>query len=407
MRIIWSFLLFANLSQAAPETAEDWIKSLTETYRNQGGYIATYHSEGENKTLDATLASDLGSGMAVLHVIGVKNGQRMENRQWNDLPGDFFIDVNGQRGCVTGWKEEMKALKDVLPGEGGEREGANAMVFTPGLLLDKAQVGAELAVTAPAKPGWADKVVGAKLGEVNGKSVVLISAKYGELTISRESGLITRQSVAGEDGEERVLELVDYRKNPGEDAVITLSKDWEIAGAKPLGGEQIQSTRVKFFQDAIDAIEEENLMLADFKEQLDSRKTQLRALAALCFRGSPDSKFAKIDWAKLFKQVRTTVRDAWEKQTPETERDEQKFEAKWEEGKDVVIKGFVTQFEKEPNWRKPILIDIFGPDTSLKARTDSGKKAREFIETAICHAYLEVILQQKADKFWTPSEKAK
>lgn len=404
MRIVSCLLLSAGLLHAAePETAAEWIESLSETYRKQGGYIVTYHSQGENKSLDATLATDSGSGMAVLHLTATKAGQRMEHRQWSDRPGDMFIDVNGKRGHVLGLKEEVKVLCDIFSDTTGK---TGIPAYTPGLLLTKESVSASLGFTMPPEPGWKDEAEGAKLGEVTEKSVVIVTGAHGDLTISRESGMMIRQSVTGDSGEKRVLEMVHYRRNPGQEDIISLSRDWQTAGAVPMGAEMLRSTRSSFFQSAIRAVDSDHLTLEQLKEKLDSRKDQLGAFATLCSRSNPESRLATMDWKGVARQAKTTVHEAWEKKLPEAERNEKDFETLWNrDGKKAAV-GFLEKFSQDKDVRRSTLGDILGPGVELKATTKGGENARDFMESTLCHAYLEVIVRDKLVPHLEPQEKA-
>jgi hypothetical protein len=81
-------------------------------------------------------------------------------------------------------------------------------------------------------PSWASVVEDAPIRESDQKTVTFSTVQYGLLTISRENGLLIRQSVTADDGEVRVLELKELQLNPGKDAIAGISAEWATAGAK-------------------------------------------------------------------------------------------------------------------------------------------------------------------------------
>ncbi|RYD41827.1 MAG: hypothetical protein EOP85_12075, partial [Verrucomicrobiaceae bacterium] len=222
MSVIRCLLLSTPLLCAAdPQTATEWADSLSKTYQQEGGYLTTYHSEGNNKVLHVTLASAPASGLAVLHVVSTKEGQRMEIRQWSTEPGNFFIDANGKRSHVLGLREEIKALAAAFTDDGGKNVIGT---FTPELLLTDTAVAMVFSMSS--RPAWEDDVEGAELGKVTDESVTFITGERGELTISRKTGLLTRQFIKREKNENRVLELVSHHKLLRADDVAALTLGW-------------------------------------------------------------------------------------------------------------------------------------------------------------------------------------
>lgn len=402
MRLIRYLLLSAPLLCAAePTTTGEWITSLAGAYQKQRGYIAACHSEGPAKSLDVTLASDPESGLAVLHVVSTKGGQRMEIRQWSTEPGDFYIDVNGRRGHVLGVKEEIKALGNAFTNDGGK---TTIGAFTPELLLTKTEVNIAFSITS--RPAWEDEVEEAKLGKVTDESVTFITRDHGELTISRDTGLVIGQSVEGENNEQRILTMVRHQKNPGQDAIVALTKGWSTAGAEPIDGDMLKKLRLSAFQSLVQLIDDQPDALADLKKQMASRQEQLDAFAALCIKNNPESALAGMEWEKIVGQVRSNAHKAWEKKVPEEKRNEEDFRRQWSKIKGQVLTGLLQGFERDETIRRNSLQDIFGGGPGLKARTATGKEAKEFLESALCHAYLKETVQKQAGRHWEPEDPA-
>src|SRR6478672_10186138 len=83
------FVLAISSASAEPDPSPEAvdtgkvISQLTAAYAKQGGYIATYRSVGEGKSLECTLGSDQATGLGVAHITLVKGGEKMEMRQWS------------------------------------------------------------------------------------------------------------------------------------------------------------------------------------------------------------------------------------------------------------------------------------------------------------------------------------
>ncbi|RYD19317.1 MAG: hypothetical protein EOP88_19440 [Verrucomicrobiaceae bacterium] len=402
MRLLRLFLLSTPLlCQAEPATVPEWVAALAENYQKQEGHIAVYHSEGKDKSLDVTLATDPGSGLAVLHVISSKEGQRMEIRQWSTEPGDFFIDANGRRGHVLGLKEEIKALADTFTDDGGKNVIG---MFTPELLLTGTEVSVVFGMSS--RPAWENDVEGAKLGKVTDESVTFITSSRGELTVSRETGLVTRQFIVGENNEQRVLELVRHQKNPGQEALVALTRGWTTEGAEPIDNGMLKNLRFSMFQSLVEGMDEDPAHITFLKERLESHREQLEAFAVLCYRHSPDSKLVTMDWEKLVRDARVKMRKAWEEKVPEADRTEENFEKTWSAAKTEALATFQKLFERDKNLRTRVLQDLFGRGNSLKATTDAGREAKELIESGLCGAFLKEVIRSNIGRHWDapPSE---
>lgn len=404
MRMVSCLLLSSGLLHAAePETASDWIDSLSETYRQRGSYIITYHSEGENKSLDATLASDPEAGLAVLHLIFTKDGQRREHRQWSTDPGDMYLDANGQRGHITGIKAEMRSMEGIFS-EAGKADIISA--FAPKALLSKTRMNTSFSVSGNSNPVWSDELKDAKLVKVTDKAIAFLTEDSGELTISRESGLVTRQLVIGDDGEKRLLEQVSYRKNPDQEEIVALTKDWQTAGSRPIEEGMLKGMRASFFQDVIRLIEAEELTVDQLKERMESRAEGLADFAMRCFDANPKSRFATMDWEGVARDARATVHEAWKKKTPDAESKEKEFDALWARHSKDAANGFLKKFQQDKDVRRSALEDIFGPGAELKASTGPGKEARDFMESKLCGSYLQEVIREKLVPFLGAGKRA-
>jgi len=172
------------------------ITELSAAYAKQGGYIATYHSVCKGKSLDCTLGSDLATGLAVIHHAIVSGNEKTQTKLWSTSNCSLFMEDSGQLIVVKGINEEMKSLDDLEEVLSDRSEGLqNRHVrFTPGVLLTKSAVAYGRGFEFGVEPSWVGRMEDSTIQASDDKSVTFLTKEYGLLTISRENGMLIRQS---------------------------------------------------------------------------------------------------------------------------------------------------------------------------------------------------------------------
>ncbi len=398
-------LAFAG--EAEPTTAKA-ITELSAAYAKQRGHIATYRSVGEGKLLECTLGSDMGTGLAVIHLAMVSGNEKTETKFWCTSNDCTFMEDSGQLIVFRGISEEMKSLDDlekVLGDRSAAVEGRHVQ-FTPGMLLTKSGVSGGLGFDSVLKPSWVGKVEDSTIQASDDKSVTFLTKEYGQLTISRENGMLIRQSVTREKGDVRVFELKDLQPNPGKEALTLLSAGWSTAGAQELPVvAKMAPLRLLSFQRIIDSAERGKVAKDKLDERLAEQYESLRHFAKACIIESEGSFASKIDWPSLFTKVKDSARAQWQAETPEgVMADDKNFLEFLQEPKVrlELRNKTVDEMLNVETLSKSIMDDIFGRGgwASLKVGNDRGVAAKKSLVEALSRAYLEALIDLKMTKQW-------
>lgn len=404
MRVFLFSVLMIAAAMAEPETAADWVTALTKTYTAQHGYLATYHSEGEGKALDATVALDFGSGMAISQMTAIKNGRNMSGRFWTTESGEIFVDANGRRAYYPSSAPEIGALKQLFP---DSRD--ITPVAVPGFLLTVDSFGQSLKWSNQPQPDWAEAASDLKLGQVTPETVTFETKEYGQLTIDRKTGVLKRQFLTAPDGEKRILEQTSFKPNPGNDVILEISSKWKVDGAETLlQPEKMAAVRLSFFQSLVTGMEEGNMDQPTLVKLLADGKTALRNTAKYALQDRPDSVVAKADWKALITNYQVLFHKSWLERTPEKDRKEEEFNAflHSQKGRDSMVETLTRFVLTEAKPSRSLKSILFGEGKSLSAKTEPGKKAVSSIETALAQAVVEVLVVPKMNELWGDPKKA-
>lgn len=398
----------AVAEEARPAPAEV-IAELTAAYAKLGGFTATYRAVGEGKTLESTLGLDELSGLAALDTIAKKEGHEMTFRQWNTSDDQLFMGGGDDLFVIKGMNEELQSLADlakvltVLP-EGLGNDWS--VQLTPSILLEKTSFGAAVRLIPRDTPFWGPEVKDAPIKESDEKSVTFLTEEYGLLTISRENGLLIRQSVTADDGEVRVLELKEFHLNPGKDAIKKISADWSATGAKekPVVA-WLAPVRLVLFQAIIDFAEQGQADKGKLDELLEDQYEALRHFAKACINESEGTVASRVKWPELFTKVKEVARDKWREESPEADATDEKAFLAYRQKPEVFLElrnSVVTGILTSENAPELILDDIFGRGgwASLKVGNDLGVATKKSLVNALSRAYLEALVDLKMAKEW-------
>src|SRR6187431_3132826 len=83
------FLTAGAVAEEALDPAR-MIAELSAAYAETGGYIATYRSVSEGKSVDATVGADFASGLSFVRVAATKGERKIEMRQWSTTDYQLF-----------------------------------------------------------------------------------------------------------------------------------------------------------------------------------------------------------------------------------------------------------------------------------------------------------------------------
>lgn len=398
-------ITFCIAAADEPKDAASWAKELSATYAKHEGFTATYVSKGEGKSLEVVMGLDEASGLAALHLLANKAGRKLELRQWSTASDELFSDLgSGEVMLITGIGTELKSIAELSQALADTPGGLHpGMGFCPSMLVTKDAIAPSFNLANRDEASWTSALKDATLGEVSEVRVTFRSAESGELTISRETGLLLRQSITADDGEVRVLELKEHHLNPGADEVTKISAGWKTEGAKVVArGSMLSPLRLKLFQAIIDSFDKDAADLEKLEGILGKQREQLRRFAD-GFAGEVGGSLASKDWNKLLSQIKDLARSEFSG-TGTAEEKEKALD------KLLAQPTFRTKFRdkiadtlvENQQGREVVMFEVCGKnrDAKLTAKTPQGEAARTLLETTLCRAYFEAVLERKMAKHW-------
>ena len=398
----------AVAEETKPAPAET-VARLSAAYAKLDGFTATYRAVGEGKTLECTLGLDEISRLAAFGTVAKKAGHEMTARQWNTPDDQLFMGGGDDLFVLKGMNEETKSFASLAKALTVQPEGFGndgAVQLTPFILLEKTTFGNAVRWMPKDTPFWEPDVKDASIKESDEKSVTFLTAEYGLLTISRENGLLIRQSVTADDGEVRVLELKEVRLNPGKDVIQKISANWSVTGAKekPVVA-WMAPRRLVLFQAIIDFAEQGQADKGRLDELLEDQYEALRHFAKACINESEGTLASGAKWAELFANVKVAARDKWREEMPEADATDEKAFLAYRQKPEVFLdlrNSVVTGILGSENAPELVMDEIFGRGgwASLKVGNDLGVATKKSLVNALSRAYLEALVDLKMTKEW-------
>lgn len=404
--LVSSFLSVHALAEDSAET----IAKLTANYEKLGGYIATYRSVSEGKSVEATVGKDHASGMGVLHVAATKGEDKTDMRQWSTRDDRFYFAVGGKMKVVKGFNEQLASMQELTRAFTDKPPSEGPLQFTPGILLAKSVFSSGLTMAVTVNPPWASSVEDAPIRSLDEKSVTFATKEDGLLTIDRENGMLVRQTLEVEGGQPRVLEIKDLQLNPGKDAIAKLSADWSTAEAEEMSSVAWSARmRLVLFQTIIDLAEEDKVDRAKLDEVLAEQYEALRHFAKACIDEKEGPFASKAKWPEILRILKTSARDAWRQDTPGADLTDEKSFEEYLQKPEVRMKlrdAAVAQMMLAEKIPETVMDDIFGRGgwASLKVGNDRGVAAKKSLVDALSRAYLEALIEMQMFKQWEQSD---
>jgi len=397
---------FAIVGATAEQSREDWLKELSAAYAKQESFIVTYTSQGEGKSLEVTIGMDQRADLTLLHMIGKKDGQVHEVKQWNTPDDHFYLHAPAGLVRVDGVTNETRQLSKVLSAFNDLVTGkANPpLTWHPhiSMLLNTKTVAMDMGFNKNSETMWSSALAGATVHESDKETVTFSTVKHGRLTFNRASGLLTRQWIEGAQGEERVLIAENVWLNPGKEAVVRMSSGWDTKARTQSSAMMTASLRSSFFQSVVDGVDEGKLPLEKLDTFLTEQRGALEQFADACVYTGPGSLSSTPVWEQMVDALRDDLRAIWVKKNPGKTDDEKAFATFLtdpklrEESRDQ----FLKKMDLMDGMKDPSLKEFLPNGKRPQGKTDDGKVAAEKIETALTRAYVSAILDRKMTELW-------
>jgi len=414
-KILCLLLATSSLCRADERSAEEWTKDLKAAYGKLSGFTAIYRAQAEGKSLEVMMGMDEGSGLAALHMMAVKNGTTVEFKQWATDKDELFVEMPGQgRFLVTGLKTEMKSLQELQELLTPLGSGPAAVVphqSTPVMLLDKTEIKQGVNLLPRDEPSWKGFLEGASVKEAGEKSVSFQTKDNGLLEISREHGILLKQTISREEGTV-VLELAELRLNPGGDAVAKISTDWKNDDAKVLArGSMLGALRMMVFNELIRGVEEGRADLEKLGKQLEEQREPLRRFADGFTAEVGGSLAANETWKAILSDIRKAADRNYRKDNPKASDEEVgKFLDAFlgNPANRADLRDHASEvLAKNKELRQLLLFELSGKNRKVKllsAKDEAGEAAKEMIEIALFRAYAEAVLDKRMQQLWSERE---
>ncbi|RYD65397.1 MAG: hypothetical protein EOP83_07475 [Verrucomicrobiaceae bacterium] len=408
-RTIPVIVFFTGIAAAALPETDKMVEELSATHAKLPGFVATWHAEGKEKSLDLTIAMDRNTGRFASHLLATSPQGKLDARQWSPDGRVFYIDQNGSRARVDSLGAELnffRSFGDVFL----DKKVFDAFTFycTPAMPLRPSTIELSLQIENKGRPGWTLIEPSFKTTATSDETVTLSSEKFGQVTIDRANGILLRQEI--KEGEvKRVLERTSCTTEGIADEITKLTKDWSTLGAEdPEFSPWSLKFRMVFFQFVIDGIENGSGSLEKLEEKL-ARKDELldygRRALIKSKRPTGETNF----WEKVLTGTRTEARKRWKEALPEGEADDDKAFAKYlaiPANRTGIRDIMADAMSADKRLAPAIASSLYGPaiDEGLVTKSAPGRIAKSSIETALCRAFLAAMLEEKMAAAWGERE---
>ncbi len=401
-------ILSVSAAATAPpvqeRTAKQWIEELSETYVAQEGYLARYESIGENKRLEITVGQDFKSGIGVSRMAATKNGAKFGNRIWCKGDRKVFVNADGRliQMTIPDLPTPVVTLFEALNDSEVTISKSSALWLASFLSKDSIDVGFGFA--SELKPAWANLLKDAKVAAVDKASVTFSNAAMGRVQISRESGLMIRQEIAGADGVVRVITLIEHQAHPPAADLAAIYQDWDTAGAKPVPATEWNKLLLRMgLQEMINELATLEAPRAKLDDALKASEADFKAHFAAGFAAGEPMLIPDDKWQGLFRTEAAAMKTFWEQRAVELPGVtlDQFLHSKPVTA--VVKQAVMTEFEKRPEFCEKITtLALGGP---LEADDDIERAILDKLSKTLNAAYVDAMIDNRMKKFWPPEDK--
>lgn len=402
-------IFLATLSCAGLARAEDRLPSLEEAtaqlltaYGRNASHLARYESLGENKSLKCTLARDELSGLIVVHWMAHKGVERTECRMWNTDDDRMYASIGGALTVTRGLQEEVSVIEKlgkVLANDGIKESQMYAFV-----LLGKESLESGLGFGASPTAPWESSLKEASVLSMDDQTITFETKEYGQLSISRKTGMLERQKIKGKEGEDRVLELKEFKRDPDRKVIEDMTKDWSTLGAKDANlVPYTLPLRLMLFQEIIKSVESGASDLGKLETTLDEQKEALRQFSELCAARDVDSPLAQA-FRRIQLPDKDRIRKAWITKTGAKADDEKGFQEfltsrRFRQDASAELLG---PFVDKPDMINKVMTLILGVGVwqNIKTQDQAGEAARNLCGKAMARSYLDLMLEHRMNQAW-------
>lgn len=400
----FGFALVSGLVTAEENTPslKDALKELEAAYDRNPGYIAAYQGKGKDASLEYQMAVDRVSNLTVSKMVLINGGDRSDCRIWNTGDDRWYFATRDELRIARGLSEEITSLMELV------RKVTKAEAEIPktcqSLLLERGGLSTGLCFKTGAPP-WLSVLEESTVRSADPDSITFETTKHGNLTMSRASGLLIRQSLVTEKGNERILELKECKRNPGRKAVEDMVRDWPTLGAKSMNvGPIMAPMRLKLFRFVIDSVEQGAADLGKLEGVLEEQKDATRRFVKCCVENAADSP-AMERWKNIPFPSKEKWREVWLKDFPGSDANDEEGFRKFLNSTKVrssFREKAVAVFLNHESAVDKLTADLLGEGVweQLKTNDEAGQAAKEIIGKSLARTYVEVMMERLMNQRW-------
>lgn len=395
--------LLIQFSPAAETAKTDPVEIINHAYAKIDGFQATYHSAGDNKSLDATVALDKKTGLSFFRLEAASDGRRMEGKNWSTQAGTVFMSGGNdlfRLDVIANMRILFRDLKSVAEVDDGAFDG---LTPAPCFYLEKDRIAAQYGFGSTTNNPWFSLVKGGVLKSADENRIVVETANCGQVTFDAKSGVMIRQVLKGAENEDRILELSELKLNPGGGAILEVTSAWDTDGAKSIPAAAFAGQiRSKLFRSFIDLVDKGDMKPAELETFFSEKREPIRELVADLV--SDDIKLLNAPfWKDLLDQKELRKKLAQPapggRMMSEEEIDlmflDRKLRASF---RDTLVRRIL---DDEDAW-KEIIHEFLKPgkDGNPEPKTDNGRTAEAFVERYLAKTLYGIVIDLKLDEFW-------
>lgn len=394
------------LAEENPPSLDDALKELKAAHDRNPGYTAVYEGKGKESSLEYRLALDKESERTASRLVLVIGDDRSESRVWNTADDRWYFANGAELKIARGMREELSSLMELI------QKVSKADVQRPkvyqSLMLESSGLTAGMGFKI-GEPTWMPVLEGAAVRAADPESITFETRKNGEVTMSRVSGLLVRQSLVSDKGEERVLELKNYQRNSGSKGVESMVRDWPTLGAKGMDVSPMMTPlRLMMFRLVIDLVERGAADLGKLEDVLEEQTDATMRFVKCCVAAGADSPGLK-KWREMPLPNEAKIRDMWLKSVPGARADDEEGFKRFMNStamRNTFREAMVDSFLNVDGAVNKILSDLFGDGVwkQLKTKDETGESAKEQLGKSLSSAFLQVVVTRRMNQLWGDPE---
>lgn len=401
-----AFLLAAGSASAAePPDLPAWVRELRDTYATLSGYLVTYRATGKDSQVDVTMGMDEASRLAVTHMRGTMRGKEVESRLWNTPADRNFSDDGDQLKVCQGVYSEQASLRelDLILGLPSGGKPLAEFLMTPRFMMGPKSLEPACNLRHKDTPNWILDLAWSTPVESDAESVTVESRRYGLIKFSKKTGMMIRQSIKGEDGSERVVEMKEFRANPGEAGISAISANWDVSGA-------VESSRMRLtllirevvFQSLVDRVDRGEVDLAKLEQTLNRERELLRRFAAGLWDHADGHPQVEEIWTKVIDESRARLIEEWPgSETGQARVDAVDAHLSRAANRVEIREVIANRLAAHPKSSAGVAMAFRGkPAWGFAAKTQPGVAASSLVESTLVSCYFEAQMDRELAERW-------